>query len=149
MLVWCRSADQIDAVIGLLHLSLEAQTIPAHGREGERVAHPFTPAQKTPRDVQRLRPPLDAVYRLVGVDVTYLVLDKEVPARLADLSLPRAADTKLSPGMLHHSARLGSERCATLKRSPEVSPPGLQAGDELAHQVGSGFNILRHLGERA
>jgi hypothetical protein len=47
---------------------------------------------------------------------------KKCPLDCSTVSSPRAADTKLSPETLLHSARSGSEWCATLRASSEGSP---------------------------
>jgi hypothetical protein len=136
---------QVDAVVWLLHLDLEAEALPGHGREGERVAHLIPAANEATRDHQRLPPPLDAVYRLVAVDLLHLVLDREVPARLVHrLLAPGGGDEALTGDRLPQDA-VGIR---TVRDAQDIvgrisAVPGSQGDGELTHRVPRG-DALRH-----
>src|SRR5215211_7207727 len=144
-----RGVGQIDPVVRLLHLRLEAQTPPGHGREGQRVIDIFS-TQKTPGYDQRLSLLLDAVYRLVRVNILYLVLDKEVPARLADrLLAPGGRDEALPWDAAPQDAvGIGTVRDAQEVARSVLAPPGFEFDHELANPVRTGIQAPRHSGER-
>src|SRR5829696_1745480 len=142
------SVGQIDAVVGLLYLSHEAQPSFGHGRERERVVQVSSIADEAPGDDERGSHLLDAVYGLVHAQLLYLVFDEEVPARLAyRLLAPGGRDEALPrDGAPQETIWIGAGRDA---QESITILPGLELDDELAHLVKSGRDLLRHVRERA
>src|SRR5215204_1493977 len=80
------SMGKVDPIVRLLYFGLETQPSASNGREGERVAYSSlicTVGQPSGND-QVCPSLLDAVYGLVGIQLSYVVFEGEVGPRLVD-----------------------------------------------------------------
>src|SRR5215208_2185648 len=143
------SVGQIDAVVGLLYLSHEAQPSFGHGRERERVVQVSSIADEAPGDDERGSHLLDAVYGLVHAQLLYLVFDEEVPARLAYRLLAPGGRDEALPGNAapQETVWIGTGRDAKHGPGRISGAPGLQRDRELAHPVSS-WGIACYPGKR-
>src|SRR5918995_685366 len=111
-----RSMGKVDPIVRLLYFGLETQPSACNRREGERVAYSSLAISvfEASGDHQFCPALFDAVYGLVGMQLSYLVFEGEVCPRLVDrlFSLGRRDETFSGDALPQYPLRPGAVRNA-------------------------------------